>query len=88
MVLANGQIANVNQQSNPDLYFALRGGGNNFGIVTRFDLETFSQGKMCEWIRSLPCLYLDTLFLNISVSYESTELTLIIFRGRHDGTSH
>ena len=48
MVLANGQITNVNQQSTPDLYFALRGGGNNFGIVTRFDLETFSQGKMCE----------------------------------------
>ena len=37
---------NVNQTTNPDLYFALRGGGNNFGIVTRFDLETFTQGHM------------------------------------------
>lgn len=46
MVLANGQIKDVNQKSYPDLYFALRGGGNNFGIVTRFDLETFPQGKM------------------------------------------
>lgn len=46
MVLANGQITDVNQQSNPDLYFALRGGGNNFGVVTRFDLETFTQGNM------------------------------------------
>ncbi|KAL8708934.1 MAG: hypothetical protein Q9220_006266 [cf. Caloplaca sp. 1 TL-2023] len=46
VVLANGRIVDVNQQSNPDLYFALRGGGNNFGIVTRFDLETFPQGKM------------------------------------------
>ncbi|KAL6716687.1 hypothetical protein ACLMJK_006255 [Lecanora helva] len=46
VVLANGQITNVNQQSYPDLYFALRGGGNNFGIVTRFDLETFPQGQM------------------------------------------
>ncbi|KAL8772550.1 MAG: hypothetical protein Q9209_002211 [Squamulea sp. 1 TL-2023] len=46
IVLANGQIEDINQQSNPDLYFALRGGGNNFGIVTRFDLETFPQGPM------------------------------------------
>ncbi|KAL8846137.1 MAG: hypothetical protein Q9221_008754 [Calogaya cf. arnoldii] len=46
IVLANGHIRNVNQKSNPDLYFALRGGGNNFGIVTRFDLETFPQGLM------------------------------------------
>ncbi|KAL8646753.1 MAG: hypothetical protein Q9226_006730, partial [Calogaya cf. arnoldii] len=46
IVLANGQIRNINQKSNPDLYFAVRGGGNNFGIVTRFDLETFSQGLM------------------------------------------
>ncbi|KAL8873550.1 MAG: hypothetical protein Q9198_007007, partial [Flavoplaca austrocitrina] len=46
VVLANGQIHNVNRKSNPDLYFALRGGGNNFAIVTRFDLETFPQGLM------------------------------------------
>ncbi|KAH7388886.1 hypothetical protein BKA64DRAFT_725565 [Cadophora sp. MPI-SDFR-AT-0126] len=40
IVLANGTIANISYASNPDLYFALRGGGKNFGIVTRFDLET------------------------------------------------
>ncbi|KAL8992317.1 MAG: hypothetical protein Q9169_007195, partial [Polycauliona sp. 2 TL-2023] len=45
-VLANGEICNINPKSHPDLYFALRGGGNNFAIVTRFDLETFPQGQM------------------------------------------
>ena len=45
-MLANAQIVNVNVDSYPDLYWALRGGGNNFGIVTRFDLETFEQGNM------------------------------------------
>jgi len=44
--LANGAIVNANNVTNPDLYFALRGGGNNFGIVTRFDLETFAHGQM------------------------------------------
>lgn len=45
VVLANGTILNVNRQSHRDLLKALRGGSNNFGIVTRFDLDTFSQGK-------------------------------------------
>jgi hypothetical protein len=46
VVLANGSVTNVNQASAPDLYFALRGGGNNFGIVTSFDLETHPQGQV------------------------------------------
>ena len=36
----------ANVKTNPDLFFALRGGGNNFGIVTRFDLNTFQHGLM------------------------------------------
>jgi hypothetical protein len=46
VVLANGSISNISYLSQPDLYFALRGGGKNFGVVTRFDLETFSQGPV------------------------------------------
>jgi hypothetical protein len=46
VVLADGSIRNVNYTSYSDLYYALRGGGNNFGIVTRFDFETFEQGSM------------------------------------------
>ncbi|KIA75980.1 hypothetical protein HK57_00223 [Aspergillus ustus] len=40
IVLANGTIALVNAHSEPDLFWALKGGGNYFGIVTRFDLAT------------------------------------------------
>ena len=29
---------------NPDLFMALKDGSNNFGIVTRYDLQTFPQG--------------------------------------------
>jgi hypothetical protein len=44
IVLAGGQIVNANAKENPDLWIALRGGSNNFGVVTRFDIETFEQG--------------------------------------------
>ncbi|KAI9697354.1 MAG: hypothetical protein M1820_007860 [Bogoriella megaspora] len=40
IVLANSTIVEANQSSNRDLMWALKGGGPNFGIVTRYDLET------------------------------------------------
>ena len=46
IVLASGEILNANTSSHADLFKALKGGGNNFGVVTRFDLKTFEQGKL------------------------------------------
>ncbi|OAA43252.1 FAD binding domain-containing protein [Metarhizium rileyi] len=46
VVFADGTIRDVSPNAYSDLYWALRGGGNNFGIVTRFDLETYPQGGM------------------------------------------
>lgn len=34
VVLANGSVVMVSDKSNPDLFWALRGAGHNFGIVT------------------------------------------------------
>lgn len=44
VVLASGQIVNANAATNPDLWRALKGGSNNFGVVTRFDTRAFKQG--------------------------------------------
>jgi hypothetical protein len=46
VVTASGMILNVTSTSFPDLYWALRGGGNNFGVVTKFNLETVPQGDL------------------------------------------
>ncbi|KAK6952864.1 hypothetical protein Daesc_005160 [Daldinia eschscholtzii] len=46
VVLANGSIVNANADENPDLLFVLRGGANNFGVVTRIDFQTFEQGPI------------------------------------------
>ncbi|KAJ5655255.1 hypothetical protein N7507_007205 [Penicillium longicatenatum] len=56
VVLADGSIQEVSFSSPySDLYWALRGGGNNFGIVTRFDLMTFPQGDL--WAGSETFIY-------------------------------
>lgn len=41
MVLANGSVINANPTSNADLFKALKGGSNNLGVVTRYDMDTF-----------------------------------------------
>ena len=37
VVLADGSIVEANRENHSDLFWALRGGGGQFGIVTRFD---------------------------------------------------
>ncbi|CAD6587001.1 MAG: hypothetical protein ASARMPREDX12_002569 [Alectoria sarmentosa] len=46
IVLASGAVVNANATARSDLWRALKGGSNNFGITTRFDLQTFSQGEL------------------------------------------
>ncbi|KAH9946908.1 FAD dependent oxidoreductase [Amylocystis lapponica] len=46
LVLPNGTVSTITESSNPDLWFGLRGGFNNFGIVTKFTLQTFPQTQV------------------------------------------
>jgi len=39
IVTADGKVLQVNAQQNPDLFWALRGGGGNFGVVTNFEYQ-------------------------------------------------
>jgi len=36
IVTADGEILTVDEESHPDLFWAIRGGGGNFGVATRF----------------------------------------------------
>ncbi|KAI7536095.1 hypothetical protein KC331_g11658 [Hortaea werneckii] len=69
VVTAQGTILDVNHDSHfDDLYYALRGGGNNFGVVTRFDLYTYPQGMMWGGSRVYSINETDTI-LNALVDY-------------------
>ena len=41
VVLANATVVNCSAHENPDLFWALRGAGSSFGIVTAFRFNTF-----------------------------------------------
>jgi len=41
VVLADGRIVRADASENPDLYWAVRGAGGNFGIVTAFELDAY-----------------------------------------------
>jgi FAD/FMN-containing dehydrogenase len=46
LVLASGEVIEVSGTQHPDLFWALRGGGGNFGIVTRFTMAAHEFGPM------------------------------------------
>lgn len=45
IVLANGTIVRADEKNNKDLFWAIRGGGGNFGIVTSFTYQLHPQSE-------------------------------------------
>jgi hypothetical protein len=71
VVLANGTVVNANADTHVELFWALKGGANNFGIVTALTLSTFPIYQVWGGFRSytiedLPAL-MDAMF-----EYQST----------------
>jgi FAD/FMN-containing dehydrogenase len=46
IVTADGQIRTANATENPDLFWAVRGGGGNFGVVTSFQYQLHPVGMV------------------------------------------
>ncbi|KIJ56592.1 hypothetical protein M422DRAFT_197594 [Sphaerobolus stellatus SS14] len=45
VVIADGSVLTASEASNEDLFWAIRGGGSNFGVVTEFVLKLYPQRK-------------------------------------------
>jgi FAD/FMN-containing dehydrogenase len=46
LVAADGRVLRASAEENPDLFWAVRGGGGNFGVVTSFEYRLFPVGPI------------------------------------------
>ncbi|KAK8094937.1 hypothetical protein PG997_001622 [Apiospora hydei] len=70
VVGAQGNITTASVSENPDLYWALRGGGNNFGIVVNFHMETIPLPGGRMWGGSL--VYQESSFNDMCKAFSAT----------------
>jgi FAD/FMN-containing dehydrogenase len=54
IVTADGRLLNVSESQHPDLFWAIRGGGGNFGVVTRFQYRLHEAGLVTGGMLVLP----------------------------------
>jgi FAD/FMN-containing dehydrogenase len=54
IVTADGQLLYVDASTHPDLFWAIRGGGGNFGVVTRFQFRLHEVGNVVGGLLILP----------------------------------
>jgi FAD/FMN-containing dehydrogenase len=56
IVTADGELLHVDPETHPDLFWAIRGGGGNFGVATRFRLRLHELPTIVGGMLLLPAL--------------------------------
>ena len=54
LVTADGQIRRVSHRTEPELFWALRGGGGNFGVVTALEFELYPVAEVYAGVLFFP----------------------------------
>jgi FAD/FMN-containing dehydrogenase len=85
VVLASGEVIEVSAGQHPDLFWALRGGGGNFGVVTRFTFRAYDFGST---MRIGVSLYEPTAAATALREYASIVPTLPRTVGWHAALKH
>jgi FAD/FMN-containing dehydrogenase len=71
-VAADGQLLRVDADSHPDLFWAIRGGGGNFGVATRLQLRLHELDTVVGGMLILPATA-DTIYAFIAEAEAAPE---------------
>ena len=81
LVTADGQLRTVSEASDPDLFWAVRGGGGNFGIATRFQYRLHPVSMVVGGMLALPLterVLLDVIDASLEAPDELTQISAIM----------
>jgi FAD/FMN-containing dehydrogenase len=77
VVTADGRVLEVDADNHQDLFWAIRGGGGNFGVVTRFDYRLHPVGTVTGGMLALPATPETVAGLVAEVEAAPEELSVI-----------
>jgi FAD binding domain/Berberine and berberine like len=81
LVTADGRLSRVDRDHDPELFWALRGGGGGFGVVTAFELQLYPIGDLYGGMIAWPAeLGLDVLERYLALTQAAPDELSAIFR--------
>ena len=89
IVTADGEILRASADEHPDLFWALRGGSGNFGVVTQFEFKLTPQGNVLGGMLVYPYAMADAilrLYRDFTASAPDEITTYAALAAMPDGT--
>lgn len=82
LVLADGSVRVVSEASDPDLFWAIRGAGHNFGIALEATFRVYAQanqGIHYTWDMEYSLEQCDSVLETLNIVHEDMPMDLAIF---------